>query len=147
LFNNGIYWLGLDGNTPINIRYPYLYIDNHIFFGEDCELYENDDMEEVQADFFIKTNGTLEVLDVILEGTIVKTKRNDGYETQSVYYAKCGDKHAVDFNGTSAMIVDEVEVIQNITKKEAKQKVSELFANSCKKITSQQIRNIINLIK
>jgi hypothetical protein len=83
-------------------------------------------------------------------GTIVKATqyRNNrpDYVCQAVLYWQCGDKYAVDFNGTHAMLVDEIEAIPTMTKKEAKQRVSELFSNS-KNVTSQQIREIIDLIE
>ena len=86
--------------------------------------------------------------DEIPEGTIVTASREkDGFTCQAKYYAKCGDKHAVDFNGTHAMIVDNVEVVPTMTKKEAKQRVSELFANDGKNVTSHKIREIIDLIE
>ena len=82
----------------------------------------------------------------IPEGTIVLAKRNDGYSTQGKYFGFCNGKHVVDFNGTSAMLYDSIESLPTLTKKEAKQKISELFANP-KNVTSEKIRNIIDLIK
>lgn len=92
---------------------------------------------------------TIEIKDSIVsipEGTIVLAKRNDGYSSQGKYFGFCNSKHIVDFNGTSAMLYDSVEVIPTLTKKEAKQKVSELFSNP-KNVSSEKIRNIIDLIK
>ena len=83
----------------------------------------------------------------IAKGTIVKALRNDGYSKQAVYFGKCREKHIVDFNGTSAMLYDNVEVLPTMTKKEAKQKVSELFSAGCKNVNSQKIREIIDLIE
>lgn len=85
----------------------------------------------------------------IKQGTIVKAIRYDltkNIITQGVYYGKCNDKHLIDYNGTSCTVVDEVEIIPTLTKKEAKQKVSELFGQP-NKVTSKQIRDIIDLIE
>jgi hypothetical protein len=82
-----------------------------------------------------------------LKGIPVLTLRSkDLYMCQAVYYAKCGDKYAVDFNGTHTMLVDYIVPIKPLTKKEAKQRVSEMFGNN-NKVTSQQIRDIIDLIE
>lgn len=82
----------------------------------------------------------------IKKGTVVLAKRDDGYTKQGIYFGKCKDKHAVDFNGISVMLYDTVEVLPTLTKKEAKQKVSELFSNGGKNATGQKIRDIIDLI-
>lgn len=83
----------------------------------------------------------------IKRDTVVKaTRSKDGFSYQAKYYARCGEKHAVDFNGTQVMIVDEVEVVPTLTKKEAKQIVSQMFGSG-KKPTSQMIRDVIDLIQ
>ena len=87
----------------------------------------------------------------IEKGTIVKAtqyrENGNDYICQAKFYAQCGDKYAVDFNGTFAMLVDEVVVIPTLTKHQAKQKISELFNNGGKNVTSQKIREIIDLIE
>ena len=90
----------------------------------------------------------------IKQGIIVKATRYNGlnglgdpYIWQGVYFGYCNGKHLIDFNGTHCMVADEVEVVSTLTKKEAKQKVSELFANNGKNVTSQKIREIIDLIE
>lgn len=91
---------------------------------------------------------TVEVIDTanIKEGTIVKAiRKKDNFKCQAKYFGYCNGKHIVDFNGTHAMLVDEVEHISLLTKKEAKQKVSELFGRN-KTLQSQQIRDIKDLI-
>lgn len=100
-----------------------------------------------------KINGTTEkehkeeVIYDLPQGTIVKATRfNNDFTWQGVYYGKVNDKYLIDFNGTHCMVADKVEIIPTLTKKEAKQKVSELFANP-KNITSQKVRDIIDLIK
>jgi len=65
----------------------------------------------------------------IKQGDIVIAKRDDGYEQQSIYYGEINGKYAVDFNGTHVMLFDRVEKLKTYTKKEAKQKVSELYSN------------------
>ena len=82
----------------------------------------------------------------IKQGDIVLAKRDDGFETQAVYYGDINGKYAVDFNGTSCMLVDSVELLPTYTKKEAKQKVSELFGNP-KNVSSYEVRKIIDRIK
>lgn len=87
----------------------------------------------------------------IKQGTIVKATRNNGdnppFIWQGVYFGYCNDKHLIDFNGTHCMVADKVVVVPTLSKKEAKQKVSELFANNGKNVSSQKIREIIDLIE
>ena len=66
--------------------------------------------------------------------------------SQGTYFGYCNGKHLIDANGTNVQLADEISHIPTLTKKEAKQKVSELFANP-KNVSSEQIRNIIDLIK
>ena len=68
------------------------------------------------------------------------------YTWQGTYFGYCNGKHLIDANGTNVQLADEISHIPTLTKKEAKQKVSELFANP-KNVSSEQIRNIIDLIK
>ena len=68
------------------------------------------------------------------------------YTWQGTYFGYCNGKHLIDANGTNVQLADEISHITTLTKKEAKQKVSELFANP-KNVSSEQIRNIIDLIK
>lgn len=88
----------------------------------------------------------------IPQGTIVQATRKStsdkfqDYTWQGVYYGKFQNHHLLDFNGTHYQIADEVQIIPTLTKKEAKQKISELFANP-KNVSSEKIRNIIDLIK
>ena len=82
----------------------------------------------------------------IPEGTLVIARHKDGFTCKAKYFSKCNGKHIVDLSSTHAMIADTVEVIPTMTKKEAKQRVSELFADKSK-VTSQMIRDIIDLIK
>ena len=72
--------------------------------------------------------------------------KHGDYTWQGTYYGKFNEHHLLDFNGTSYRIADEVKIIPTLTKKEAKQKISELF-NQPKNVTSEKIRNIIDLIK
>jgi len=84
----------------------------------------------------------------IKPGTIVQATRSDGFTTRATYFGYVNNKH-IAHEGSSklfAMLFDSVEIIPTYTKHEAKQKVSELFANY-KVPTSQQIRDIIDLIE
>lgn len=88
----------------------------------------------------------------IKPGTIVLATRNStnekhkDYTWQATYYGKFNNHYLVDFNGTHYRIADSICVIPTLTKKEAKQKISELFSDT-KNVTSEKIRNIIDLIK
>ena len=91
------------------------------------------------------------VKEEITQGTIVQATRKGStsdkdYTWQGVYFGYCNGKHLIDANTTHVMLADEIEVIPILTKKEAKQKISELFANP-KNVTSEKVRNIIDLIK
>ena len=68
------------------------------------------------------------------------------YTWQGTYFGKLNEHYLLDYNGTHYQVADSISVIPTLTKKEAKQKVSELFANP-KNVSSEQIRNIIDLIK
>jgi hypothetical protein len=82
----------------------------------------------------------------IPQGTIVLARRKDGFEQQGVYFGYCNGKHLIDANNTHVMLFDEIERIPSLTKKEAKQKVSELFGKQ-NTPTPQEIRNIIDRIQ
>lgn len=149
------YNYGLDYYND-NLNYFKLYNENEYDAYEKCYL--DKDTKIISWSNFITRENLEDYLEsneevqmknkneIIQEGTIVLAKRNDGYQTQGKYFGYCNGKHIVDFNGTSAMLYDYVEVLETLTKKEAKQKVSELFANP-KNVTSDKIRNIIDLIK
>lgn len=88
----------------------------------------------------------------IEQGTIVIARRKsinkvlEDYIWQGAYFGYCNGKHLVDATDTSVQLADEVQMVPMLTKKEAKQKVSELFANP-KSVTPAKIRNIIDQIK
>ena len=88
----------------------------------------------------------------IKPGTIVLATRKStsdkfkDYSWQGTYYGKLNEHYLLDYNGTHYQVADSISVIPTLTKKEAKQKISELFANS-KNVSSENIRNIIDLIK
>lgn len=125
------------------------------------EIYEDDGLTKCTISIstildFIEDNKIIEAplrhkQVEIKQGTIVKATRNNGdnhpYIWQGVYFGYCNDKHLIDFNGTHCMVADEIEVVPTLSKKEAKQKVSELFANNGKNVSSQKIREIIDLIE
>ena len=93
----------------------------------------------------------------IKPGTIVLATRKStsdkfkDYTWQGVYFGYCNGKHLINANETHVQLADEIAHIPTLTKKEAKQKISELFANAnipnSTKLTSENIRNIIDLIK
>ena len=93
----------------------------------------------------------------IKPGTIVLATRKSAsgefkdYTWQGTYFGYCNGKHLIDANGTHVQLADEIAHIPTLTKKEAKQKISELFSNAnilnSTKLTSESIRNIIDLIK
>lgn len=88
----------------------------------------------------------------IQPGTIVLATRKStsdkfkDYIWQGMYYGKLNDHYLLDYNGTHYQVADTVEIVPTLTKKEAKQKVSELFANP-KNVSSEKIRDIIDLIE
>lgn len=88
----------------------------------------------------------------IQPGTIVLATRKStsdkfkDYIWQGMYYGKLNEHYLLDYNGTHYQVADTVEIVPTLTKKEAKQKVSELFANP-KNVSSEKIRNIIDLIE
>ena len=127
------------------------YREGWIAFYEDC--WKNISEEETLVLINQINNQEINNLDVDIQpGTIVLATRKStdakhgDYTWQGTYYGKFNEHHLLDFNGTSYRIADEVKILPTLTKKEAKQKISELF-NQPKNVTSEKIRNIIDLIK
>jgi hypothetical protein len=60
-FANGVYWENGD-RSVMNIERPYLYIDYSITYGVSPDGFQIIDNIEVDADLFIRTNGTCEEL-------------------------------------------------------------------------------------
>ncbi len=127
------------------------YREGWIAFYEDC--WKNISEEETLMLINQTNNQEINNLDVDIQpGTIVLATRKStdakhgDYTWQGTYYGKFNEHHLLDFNGTSYRIADEVKIIPTLTKKEAKQKISELF-NQPKNVSSEKIRNIIDLIK
>lgn len=59
-FENGIVW-EMGGNRVRHEEQNYLFInDKYITFGETYEYFEEHDVKEIDADLFIRTNGTCE---------------------------------------------------------------------------------------
>lgn len=119
-------------------------VDIDLFFNT-VENNIEDHVDELEYEESVKTS------EDILQGTIVQATRKGStsdkdYTWQGAYFGYCNGKHLIDANTTHAMLADEIEVIPTLTKKEAKQKISELFANP-KNVTSEKVRNIIDLIK
>lgn len=117
----------------------------------DC--WKNISEEEVLELINQRNNQEITNSDVeIPQGTIVQATRkstnekHQDYTWQATYYGKFNDHYLVDFNGTHYQIADSISIIPTLTKKEAKQKIAELFGQQ-KNVTSEKIRNIIDLIK
>lgn len=95
-FENGIYWIGK--KEVILLNEPFLFIDNFISFmyKEEEEDFLEEENEEVDADFFIRTNGTcienpnehLDRLDNIVDEAIKEVSKEDShnahYKTQKI---------------------------------------------------------------
>lgn len=127
------------------------YREGWIACYEDC--WKNISEEEVLELINQRNNQeTPDLEDGITQGTIVlatRKSKNDNhqdYTWQATYYGKFNEHYLVDFNGTHYQIADSISIIPTLTKKEAKQKVAELFSQP-NKVTSEKIRNIIDLIK
>lgn len=59
-FANGVYWV-VGRNEVRNEEQNYLYLsDEYITFGDTYEFFEEHDAQEVDADLFIRTNGSCE---------------------------------------------------------------------------------------
>lgn len=120
-------WLDVDINLYLSTTQPAI-----------PSKYDEQEQEIVQED--------------IQPGTIVKATRKsnsdkfEDYSWQGTYFGYCNGKHLIDANTTHVQLADEVLLIPTLTKKEAKQKISELFSQS-KNVTSDKVRNIIDLIK
>lgn len=88
----------------------------------------------------------------IQPGTIVlatrksTTDKHEDYIWQGTYYGKLNEHYLLDYNGTHYQVANYIQSIPTLTKKEAKQKISELFGNP-KNVSSQKIRDIIDLIE
>lgn len=123
------------------------------FSQEWIPFYYDYEWKDVDIDKYIPTEDEyINDTASIEPGTIVLATRkstNENYKEytwQAVYFGYCNGKHLVDANTTNVQLVDEVQMLQKLTKKEAKQKISELFANP-KNATAEKVRNIIDLIK
>lgn len=80
---------------------------------------------------------------------VIATRKGDsldiGYVWEGTYYGKFNDHYLLDFNGYTYQIADKIEIVPKLTKKEANQKISELFSNN-KNITAEKVMNIIDQI-
>lgn len=146
-----VVWRNSNSETDWNIGD---YMDDWIEFTNsawkdvDINLYLSATQPATQS----KYNECVELEKEIPQGTIVLATRksadarHEDYTWQGTYYGKFNEHHLLDFNGTSYRIADEIKIIPTLTRKEAKQKISELFSQP-KNVTSEKIRNIIDLIK
>ena len=109
-------------------------------------------IENDQEDLVTDEKEWEDITQDIQPGTIVLATRKStsdkfqDYVWQGTYYGKLNKHYLLDYNGTNYQVADAVEIVPTLTKKEAKQKISELFANP-KTVSSQKIRDIIDLIK
>lgn len=139
------------GNECKVVRVNQRHQDDWGAFYEDCwkNISEEETLELInQRNNQEPTNSGVE----IPQGTIVQATRkstnekHQDYTWQATYYGKFNEHYLVDFNGTHYQIADSISIIPTLTKKEAKQKIAELFGQP-KNVTSEKIRNIIDLIK
>ena len=58
-FSKNKFW-NLSGDNYSHYKKPYLFISKNIRFGLSKETFNNSIYKEIDADYFIKTNGTCE---------------------------------------------------------------------------------------
>jgi hypothetical protein len=123
----------------------YLEANNYEITYEGKALYTMKPIQKQQEDY-------IQDIANIQPGTVVLATRKSNsdkfkyYTWQGIYFGYCNGKHLIDSNGTHVQLADEIARIPTLTKKEAKQKISELFANANNtKLTSESIRNIIDI--
>ena len=139
--------------TPVSVSkieeeyIRYLKANEYKITHEGQTGYTMEPIQKIQEDYIQDTAK-------IKPGTIVLATRKSNsdkvkdYTWQGTYFGYCNGKHLIDANGTHVQLADEITHIPTLTKKEAKQKISELFSNvNNSKLTSESIRNIIDLIK
>jgi hypothetical protein len=151
--NSGqVVWRNSNSETKWNIgdyENDWVYFNNSQWKDVDINLYLSTECDKTDESIELEKDMLLED---IPQGTIVRATRKSNsdkhsdYIWQGVYFGYCNGKHLIDANTTHVMLADEVQAIPTISKKEAKQRISELFANP-KNVTSDKIRNIIDLIK
>lgn len=125
----------------------YLEANNYEITYEGKALYTMKLIQKQQEDY-IQDIANIQPGTVVLATRKSNSDKFKDYTWQGTYFGYCNGKHLIDSNGTHVQLADEIAHIPTLTKKEAKQKISELFANAnSTKLTSQNIRNIIDLIK
>lgn len=125
----------------------YLEANNYEITYEGKALYTMKPIQKQQEDY-IQDIANIQPGTVVLATRKSNSDKFKDYTWQGTYFGYCNGKHLIDANGTHVQLADEIAHIPTLTKKEAKQKISELFANAnSTKLTSQNIRNIIDLIK
>lgn len=166
MHRSGSFIVGFDGNCSGQVVWRNSNSETEWHVGDymdDWIEFTNSEWEDVDINLYLSVTESDDLKESaesekeisqedIPQGTIVQATRKStsdkykDYTWQGVYYGKFQDQHLLDFNGTHYQIADEVQIIPTLTKKEAKQKISELFANP-KNVSSEKIRNIIDLIK
>lgn len=159
---SGNFIVGFDGDNSGQIVWVDSKSETERNIGDyenDWVYFNNSQWKDVDIDLYLPQTASLTVdssqeftKEEISQGTIVQATRKstsenyEDYSWQGVYFGYCNGKHLIDANTTHVMLADEVQIIPMLTKKEAKQKISELFSNP-KNVTSEKVRNIIDLIK
>lgn len=125
----------------------YLEANKYEITYEGKALYTMKPIQKQQEDY-IQDIANIQPGTVVLATRKSNSDKFKDYTWQGTYFGYCNGKHLIDSNGTHVQLADKIACIPTLTKKEAKQKISELFANAnSTKLTSQNIRNIIDLIK
>ena len=164
IHESGNFIVGFDGDCSGRVVWINTNSDTTWNVGDSTDdwiKFTNSNWRDVDIDLYLVPSKTLETDNTLLEkteyndikqGTIVlatrksKNENHQDYTWQATYYGKFNEHYLVDFNGTHYQIADSISIIPTLTKKEAKQKVAELFSQP-NKVTSEKIRNIIDLIK
>ena len=79
-FDNGIYW-GDGSNTISEVHHPFLFIKEdciHGFFNQNFSFFRDSGMKEIDADLFIRTNGSCEEnLTAKVENFVIKALEDE----------------------------------------------------------------------
>jgi hypothetical protein len=123
----------------------YLEANNYEITYEGKTGYTMSLIQKQQEDY-VKDTAEIKPGTIVLATRKSNSDKSNDYNWQGTYFGYCNGKHLIDANGTNVQLADDIAHIPTLTKKEAKQKISELFSNT-KNVTSEQVRNIIDLIK
>ena len=137
-FYNGVFWPG-NKNTIQSENQKYLYInDGHITFGDTYEYFEKYDAKEVDANLFIRTNGTCEEAELLLSKMIdFKDKEYIKLEKKVFNLKKQLEKYVVKIGNQKE------EITRLLSQKEDLQN----RLNTANKTVGMSINNDIELIR